>query len=480
MEDCKALDVRYLYRHGMLASLCWSNLSWSRAGGPVGNISLRADPERVILNYRYRRYHDDWQPVEQPVPLAWTSCHYGGQRPWFICPGVVNGRYCGRQVAVLYAAGRYFLCRHCYRLPYASQNESDLDRLQRRARKLRRRVGADDRLDDPILGKPKGMHWRTFERLRAEAEAASEVANVMIWEKLAVLTKMRRRQVMATLMQIEANRANALNSTGPKTGGGKRRVSQNALKHGLLSRRLVLEDESPEEFQALVDDLHSALYPAGTLEFTLVEKVALAFWRQRRLIRAESAGIELQRRMDRHSNRDKIEAALGMTGYRDGEVSEQDLVSPDEDDKAQAAWCTQVIAEFDALDQGVLRIRNDMTPLSDKAPLIFSQLQRDAEEEDQSMVAYIAKYPGGLAAYTAGLIAWCRNEITKLERRPTIQAVAELVKSSLSAPIEQDLLSRYQAALDNELYRALKALREAQQWRLQSLDAVPEASESTG
>jgi hypothetical protein len=285
---------------------------------------------------------------------------------------------------------------------------------------------------------------------------------------------------MATLMQIEANRANALKSTGPKTEGGKRRVSQNALKHGVLSQRLVLQDENPEEFQALVDDLHSALRPIGTLELMLVEKIAVAFWRQRRLVRAESAGIELQRRMDRHSNRDKIEAALGMRGYGDDEVTEQDLIPLDQGHQAHAKWCAKMIAEFDSLNEEVLRTQSDMTRLSREAPLIFSQLQEDAEQAERSMVAYIAEYSGGLAAYTAELITWCRNEIKKLERRPTVQAIAELVKSSLSAPIEQDLLSRYQASLDNELYRALRALREAQQWRLQSLEVVPEADESAG
>jgi hypothetical protein len=32
-------------------------------------------------------------------------------------------------------------------------------------------------LGDPIWDKPKGMHWRTFDRLKEEAERADEMAD---------------------------------------------------------------------------------------------------------------------------------------------------------------------------------------------------------------------------------------------------------------------------------------------------------------
>lgn len=48
---------------------------------------------------------------------------------------------------------------------------------------------------------------------------------------------------MATEKQIQANRNNAKKSTGPRTEKGKARVSQNALKHGLLARDAILPGE---------------------------------------------------------------------------------------------------------------------------------------------------------------------------------------------------------------------------------------------
>jgi hypothetical protein len=56
------------------------------------------------------------------VPLSWTACNLGGQRPWFFCPGAG----CGRRVVILYAPGCYFLCRPCYDLSYESQRENGM------------------------------------------------------------------------------------------------------------------------------------------------------------------------------------------------------------------------------------------------------------------------------------------------------------------------------------------------------------------
>lgn len=93
-----------------------------------------------------------------------------------------------------------------------------------------------------------------------------------------------------------ANRANARKSTGPKSAAGKQKVSQNAKRHGILSTHLVLENESREEFDLLLNTLQQEMEPAGLIEHTLVERIAVAMWRQRRLVRAESSELELRQR----------------------------------------------------------------------------------------------------------------------------------------------------------------------------------------
>jgi hypothetical protein len=71
--------------------------------------------------------------------------------------------------------------------------------------------------------------------------------------------------------------------TGPRTAAGKERSSMNAMKHGLTSRRVVLAHENRAEFDSLLKELLDDSQPVGTLEFELVNDIAAALWRLRRV-----------------------------------------------------------------------------------------------------------------------------------------------------------------------------------------------------
>ncbi len=162
------LDVRYLQRAGLLTQGQCFSLNWSRNGEQVASIEARPEDDRVTLNYRHKTGGADWQVMDYPVWLEWTACTLGGRRAWFRCPA--NG--CGRRVALLYLGGAgIFACRHCYRLAYACQRETADDRAARRADRIRDRLGWQAGILNPSGSKPKGMHWRTFERLTAEHDA---------------------------------------------------------------------------------------------------------------------------------------------------------------------------------------------------------------------------------------------------------------------------------------------------------------------
>ena len=87
------------------------------------SIVVRIDAATVILSYRARTGDGDWENVEQRVRLDWMPCTFGGQRCWLVCRASSNDVYYGRRIAKLYGAGRYFACRHCYHIAYASQSE---------------------------------------------------------------------------------------------------------------------------------------------------------------------------------------------------------------------------------------------------------------------------------------------------------------------------------------------------------------------
>jgi hypothetical protein len=133
-------------------------------GERIASIGLRADRQLDTLSYRVTRSGGECRDVEQPTPVVWVSCRFGGQRPYFLCPGPV----CGRRVSKLYGLGIYFLCRHCYRLTYASQREDPFGRALRRANNIRMQLGGEPGLAAPFPERPKGMHRRTYDRLSSE------------------------------------------------------------------------------------------------------------------------------------------------------------------------------------------------------------------------------------------------------------------------------------------------------------------------
>jgi hypothetical protein len=112
---------------------------------------------------------------------------------------------------------------------------------------------------------------------------------------------------MATIKQIEANRRNALQSTGPKTAEGKAAVAHYAMKYGLLSRELLLPCENGAALAELTADLRAQLPPVGALESLLVDRIIPAVWRLRRLIRVET-GLFAFRHYQTLADRARVEA----------------------------------------------------------------------------------------------------------------------------------------------------------------------------
>ena len=184
VEDCLSLDVIWMRRRGSIQPGASGNCVWSRRGAITGQINWRRDERGLTLTFRHRTGGEDWQNIEQALPIVWTLCRFGGQRPWFQCPGIINGRHCGRRVLKVYLGDRYFLCRHCYGLAYGSQSESALDRLARRADKLRERLGGEIGFDACPPLKPKGMHWLTYLQRMDEIERANQIVGQAIEHRL--------------------------------------------------------------------------------------------------------------------------------------------------------------------------------------------------------------------------------------------------------------------------------------------------------
>ena len=187
VEHSRSIDVNRLHKAGCLTPGWTGGWQWTQDGEQVASINLRAEPDRLNLSYRVQIAGGDWESIEEPVRIVRVRCRFGGARPYFICPGVVNGITCGHRVAKLHGPGRYFLCRQCYRLGHASQSEDQWDRTLRRANKIKQRLGGDPGMAAPFPPKPKGMWRLTYDRLRAEtfdAEMRADEAFAIYAERL--------------------------------------------------------------------------------------------------------------------------------------------------------------------------------------------------------------------------------------------------------------------------------------------------------
>ena len=181
-KDSMPLDIRKITRTGLLRVGRRFNWQWLVNDHPVAGINMRVDFRlHIVLSWRVR---STGEVVEQLVQTQTTPCHLGGQRYWFTC------YRCSKRVAVLYAPGQYFACRQCGGLVYATQKQGIADRATTHAEKLRERLGWEPGILNYDGGKPKGMHWNTYHRLKGRHDALVQVSLYDIDCKLDFLNKL--------------------------------------------------------------------------------------------------------------------------------------------------------------------------------------------------------------------------------------------------------------------------------------------------
>ena len=97
---------------------------------------------------------------------------------------------------------------------------------------------------------------------------------------------------MSSLKQIEANRRNALKSTGPTTDEGKERSRCNAVRHGLTAETIIAGLEDAADYQAFETAVISDYDAQTAVERELVLRLASVLWRLRRATGIESGIFE--------------------------------------------------------------------------------------------------------------------------------------------------------------------------------------------
>lgn len=160
-ENCLSLDTNTLakaevFQPGVSATMEWGD-------GSAATLAYR-EPH-IHLSYAIRG-----SPMHQVIPVEAASCHFGGNRYYFSCPGCDKRRY------KLRLGGNGFYCRQCYGLPYYSQQCGYMDGLIHQKYKLKAkldrpgiRIQTRMRLIDKLCDKEEQIDRALIERFGALA-----------------------------------------------------------------------------------------------------------------------------------------------------------------------------------------------------------------------------------------------------------------------------------------------------------------------
>jgi hypothetical protein len=169
---------------------------------------------------------------------------------------------------------------------------------------------------------------------------------------------------MTSLRQIEANRRNALKSTGPKTELGKQHSRCNATRHGLTAETVIQFLEDAQDYEAFELSVTSDFDARTAVERELVLRLAGVLWRLRRATAIESGLLQI------HSGTVGTSAQENKASVRQSATTAMAAIAElmttpnlDSDNNAQAAQThnVEIAARFLALnraDQGVFERLN--------------------------------------------------------------------------------------------------------------------------
>jgi len=165
-----------------------------------------------------------------------------------------------------------------------------------------------------------------------------------------------------------ANQANAQKSTGPTSPLGKIIASRNSDRHRILAASVVLDNESPKRFVAVLNCFNAHYRPADPIERTLVERMAVCHWRLQRILAMETAGIRFEKNRQPESILKEDSPTRTMAAIRAISDSER---HPDPLGRKESRYSREFYFAFDALNRHRERTRaykkstNEPTDLAD-------------------------------------------------------------------------------------------------------------------
>lgn len=272
---------------------------------------------------------------------------------------------------------------------------------------------------------------------------------------------------MSSEKQEQANARNAQLSTGPISPEGKAAVARNAVKHGIFAKDLVIAAgdgrENEFEYQKLLADLKRDLAPMGRMEMLLVEKIAVNYWRLRRLVRYETG--EIRERLD-----DFRESAL-RSYYNSSYLSRH---RPDleyftyEDDISDVEYHKQ-LSKAAAMRSPNLNMVEEKSALE---YVLYCRLDRVDIELTEKDYRAAKKYVGGLSPQLRGklrkeMLEEAEKVLAEMNEVRAWSVKFDRIQKAMSLPLEKDLnkVVKYENSLERSIFRNVAALKTLQENR---------------
>jgi hypothetical protein len=236
----------------------------------------------------------------------------------------------------------------------------------------------------------------------------------------------------------------------------------NALRHGVLSRYVVLPWEDADEYGTLLASLVAEHQPQGPTEEHLVEELAGILWRKRRLRLAEAAAHRRGLENSFSDYRYTAKAALAHVTNADKslDVSEAVHITPEDaeeelrdlnDDEAMTRHALEILESQrnDAYGSALAELRDDTQGWWAHT---LKLKPNELEEDEEPATADVA----GLRRFLVGkVLPWFEERKEEIGRRPLLrdQAFGESLD-----PDKLEHLGRYEVHLDRKLERMLSML----------------------
>jgi hypothetical protein len=275
-----------------------------------------------------------------------------------------------------------------------------------------------------------------------------------------------------SLKQIEANGRNARKSTGPKTPAGRAVSKMNAMKHGLLSKEVLVHGkyikENGREFAALRQRLWEDLNPVGMQEEMLVDQVVTAYWRLHRALKAESGEITLS--VDNghweRSHRDRMLTSMSWEAFGDPVSSMRESALGNHFLESQLKAVRASVEKEGELTEAAIqsvKFHGEPYSLTEDLEKLRSKLQQNPEGlEAPALRAKQKEQVLGYLDRKLSFIAWEKSEC---EEHETKEEEARQAAAVLPSPEVLDKIIRYATMLERQWYRAMNQLERVQRRR---------------